>query len=234
MGKMKLQLQSVIFDLDGVICNTDEYHFRAWKQIADEIGVPFGRKDNDKLRGISRDESLDILLENYHGEKFSPKEKESLTEKKNAIYKAYLSGMTPCDLMPGIERTIGFLRSLGIKTAIGSSSKNARQIVSRLGIRPFFDVIVDGNDIRYSKPVPEVFLTAAKKLGISPARCLVVEDAESGVQAAHVAGMKVVCVGVAAKKKIGDYNIYNISELLEIVESLSFSSASPSIARNGG
>jgi beta-phosphoglucomutase len=214
---MQLQFKAVIFDLDGVICNTDEFHFKAWKQIADELGISFSRKDNDQLRGISRNESLEIILTRYPGSPLSTAEKHALTEKKNMIYKKYLVGMTSDNLTPGIRTVIDFLKGKNLKTAIGSSSKNAKLILSRLGVEDLFDVITDGNGIHRSKPAPDVFLITAKRLQTLPEACLVVEDSESGAHAAHAANMEVACVGAAAKAGAGDYNIRDIADIRKIV-----------------
>ena len=198
-SKGELLLKSaVIFDLDGVIVSTDEYHFRAWSRMAEVEGFPFDRQVNEFLRGVSRMESLEIILQNA-GVTLGEEEKSELCERKNAYYKEMLGELTPSDILPGVLRVLEELSGMGIPVAIGSSSKNAAEILGRIGLGESFDIVVDGNDIARSKPDPEVFLLAAEKLGKSPADCVVVEDAESGVEAAIRAGMMVVGVGSAAK-----------------------------------
>lgn len=211
-----MQMKGIIFDLDGVICSTDEYHYRAWKQIAHEIGVPFDRAVNDRLRGVSRMESLDIILENG-ARSFSEAEKHALAEKKNALYRALLAEMSETDLPSGVRQTLDTLRSRGYLLAIGSSSKNAPFILERIGLDGYFDAVADGNCIVHSKPDPEVFLKAAGMLHLSPGACLVVEDAVAGVEAAHRGGMMAACVGDAARKQAGDYSLSCISNLPDLL-----------------
>ena len=188
-----MSFQAVIFDLDGVICFTDEFHYLAWKAMADSMEIPFDREINNRLRGVSRMESLEIILEKYPGD-LSQDEKNALAEQKNAIYKEYLATMTPKDLPGDVKTTLDGLRNRGYKLAIGSSSKNAGFILRQIGLGEYFDAVSDGNNIRNSKPDPEVFLKAAEMLGIPPENCLVVEDALSGVAAAHRGGRKAAAV----------------------------------------
>ena len=208
--------KAIIFDLDGVICFTDEYHYLAWKATADSIGVPFDRTVNNRLRGVSRMESLDIILEKCT-HPFSMAEKEVLAEQKNRQYQDYLRGMTPSDLPTEVRETLDGLRQKGLRLAVGSSSKNTPLILRQIGLDGYFDAVADGNGVKRSKPAPDVFLLAAELLNIDPADCLVVEDAVSGAQAAHAAGMKAACVGDAAQNQAGDYNMGSIRELLELV-----------------
>ncbi|MGD0058316.1 MAG: beta-phosphoglucomutase [Verrucomicrobiia bacterium] len=191
------RIKAVIFDLDGVIVSTDEHHFQAWKQLADEEGIPFDRKDNERLRGVSRMESLEIILEKS-AKRYSLEERRELAERKNAYYRALLKGLSPADILPGVINVIKALKHRQVKIAIGSSSKNARAILRAVGLEDEFDVITDGNDIPRSKPDPAVFTIAARRLGISPEGCLVVEDANAGVEAGAAAGMTVLAVGAAA------------------------------------
>lgn len=207
---------AVIFDLDGVICYTDEYHYQAWKAMADSIGVSFDREINNRLRGVSRMASLDIVLEKYHGE-LSEAEKEELADQKNEIYKKLLAQMSPADLSDEVKSTLDELRRRGYQLAIGSSSKNARFILRQIGLGEYFDAVSDGNNITRSKPDPEVFEKAAKMLWVGAKRCLVVEDAVSGAEAAHKGGMKAACVGDASRVGAGDYNMKSVKELLEIL-----------------
>ena len=207
---------AVIFDLDGVICYTDEYHYQAWKAMADSIGVSFDREINNRLRGVSRMASLDIILEKYHGE-LSEAEKEELADQKNEIYKKLLAQMSPADLSDEVKSTLDELRRRSYQLAIGSSSKNAPFILRQIGLGEYFDAVSDGNNITRSKPDPEVFEKAAKMLWVGAKRCLVIEDAVSGAEAAHKGGMKAACVGDASRAGAGDYNMKSVKDLLEIL-----------------
>lgn len=211
-----MSYQGVIFDLDGVICFTDEYHYLAWKQMADEMGVYFDREINNRLRGVSRMDSLEIILEKYHGAPLSLEDKTNLAAQKNEIYRRLLGNMTPADLSEEVKTTLKALREKGLKLAIGSSSKNAPFILERIGLGGFFDAVADGNCISHSKPHPEVFLKAAEFMHLSPGKCLVVEDAVAGAQAGHAGGFPVACVGDAAQAGAGDFNLRRIGELLRI------------------
>jgi len=187
-------IRGVIFDLDGVLVRTDELHYQSWKKLADEEGFHFDRAVNERLRGISRLESLEIILR-HAGRTYSPAQQQALAERKNAMYRELLQTLTPADLLPGATETLKALRQRGIKTAIGSSSRNTRLILQRLELIPYFDAVVDGNDITRAKPDPEVFLRAAERLGLPPNECLVVEDAVAGVESARRAGMAVFGIG---------------------------------------
>lgn len=210
-------MKAIIFDLDGVICHTDEYHYLAWKAMADSMGIPFDRQVNNRLRGISRMASLEIILEGYRGQ-LSHAEKETLAQQKNELYKESLKSMGPADLSPEVKATLNTLRQRGYRLAIGSSSRNARFILQQLGLGSFFDAISDGNNITHSKPDPEVFLKAAQMLCTAPEDCLVVEDAVSGAMAGKAGGMEVACVGDASAERAGDYNLTSFAELLEIAQ----------------
>ena len=214
---MDMNVKGIIFDLDGVICFTDEYHYLAWKEMADDMGVYFDREINNRLRGVSRMASLDIILERYSGPALSEEEKLALATKKNDIYRSLLSRMSPADLSDEVKNTLDALRAKGLKLAIGSSSKNAPFILERIGLAGYFDAISDGNNISRSKPDPEVFLKAAEFLSLSPADCLVVEDAIAGAEAGHAGGFEVACVGDASEAKAGDYNMLSFAQLLEVV-----------------
>lgn len=209
---------AVIFDLDGVICHTDLYHYRGWKSIADDLGIPFDEEANNRLRGVSRSESLDILLEPYAGDPLSAERKAELASTKNDRYVAMLSELTPDQLDPTVRPTLDALRAKGLRLAIGSSSRNARYILDRIGLADYFDAISDGNNISRSKPDPEVFLKAADYVGVAPERCVVVEDAVPGVEAAHAAGMWAVAIGDAAVNGAGDVQIDEFGELVAIIE----------------
>ena len=213
-----MKFKAVIFDLDGVICFTDEYHYRAWKAMADEMGIPFDRTVNNRLRGVSRMASLDIILEKYTGPALSQAEKEKLAQKKNDLYRASLAEMSPKDLSDEVRETLNALRDMGLRLAIGSSSKNTPFILGQIGLAGFFDAVSDGNNITRSKPDPEVFVKAADMLDMAPDLCLVGEDAVSGAEAGHAGGMKVACLGDAAEHGAGDYNMRSIRELIDIVK----------------
>lgn len=219
-GVIDMTIKAVIFDLDGVIVSTDDYHYRAWKTMADEEGIYFDREINERLRGISRMESLEIILERAN-RKYSKEEKLSLAERKNSLYRRLLDELTPEDILPGVMNTLETLKKDNMKIAIGSSSKNTLYILEKIGLRDYFDAIADGTQITKSKPDPEVFLLAAKKLDINPKECLVVEDADAGVEAALAGNMKVLAVGYASKNKkatltmkdLQDFNYNKIKNL---------------------
>jgi beta-phosphoglucomutase len=193
-------IEACIFDLDGVVVDTAKYHFIAWKALAEELGFVFTLEDNERLKGVSRKQSLEILLE--IGEKqFSETEKLAMAEKKNTLYVTYIEKMTPEEILPGVEKFLQELKSKGIKTALGSASKNAPIILERIGLKGLFDVIVDGNSITEAKPNPEVFLNGAEKLGVLPEHCVVFEDAIAGVEAARNA--KMYCVGIGQPENLG-------------------------------
>ena len=213
-----MKYQGVIFDLDGVICHTDEYHYQAWKVLADKLDTYFDREINNRLRGVSRMDSLEIVLEWYTGEPLSQERKVELATEKNEIYRQLLAQMSPKDLSAEVADTLNKLREMGLKLAIGSSSKNAPFILERIGLGSFFDAISDGNNITKSKPDPEVFLKAAEFLGLKPETCLVVEDAEAGVDAAIAGGMDAAAIGDAVGCGKGTYNLATFSDLLEAVK----------------
>lgn len=211
-----MKYQAVIFDLDGVICHTDKYHYQAWKEIADELGIEFNEMINNRLRGVSRMESFEIILEKYNGE-MSEEEKIHYTTKKNEVYKKLLKNMSEKDLTAEVKSTLEGLREYGLKLAIGSSSKNAGFILERLGLGNFFDAVSDGNNITNSKPDPEVFLKAAEFVGEKPEDCLVVEDAKAGLEAAIAGKMDCVAIGDAVACGMGTYNLKSFADLLEVV-----------------
>jgi beta-phosphoglucomutase len=192
-----MRIQGVIFDLDGVIVSTDDYHYRAWKRLADELGIPFDRHVNRRLRGIGRMESLEVILEKAD-RTYSAQEKQQLADRKNGYYRESLSRLGPDDLLPGAMPVMKELQERGVKVAVASSSRNAPYILERIGLADFFAAEADGNDIARSKPDPEVFRVAAERLGLEPEACLVVEDADAGIEAAKRGGMKALAVGAAA------------------------------------
>lgn len=195
---MNTAIQGVIFDLDGVIVSTDNCHYLAWKRMADEEGIPFDRTINERLRGVSRMESLSIILEKAARE-YSEEEKQAMAARKNGYYVELIGSLTPDDMLPGALDTLDLLKANGVKIAIGSSSRNTPIILRQLRLENAFHAVADGNAITRSKPDPEVFLLAAKLLGLAPENCLVVEDADAGVEAALAGGMRVLGVGGAAR-----------------------------------
>lgn len=193
-------IKACIFDLDGVIVDTAHYHFLAWKRLADELGITFTPQDNERLKGVSRMASMDILLE-VGGVTLSDHDKERLANKKNTWFVDYVERMVPEEIFPGVKQLIETLKTNGIKIGLASSSKNAMTVLQRLYVEPLFDVVVDGTMVKNSKPDPEIFLLAASRLGVAPADCVVFEDAEAGVEAALAAGMK--CVGIGSREQLG-------------------------------
>jgi beta-phosphoglucomutase len=193
-----MAIRAFIFDLDGVITDTAEYHFQAWKRLADEKGIPFDREDNEALRGVSRRESLNRMLK---GRTISEEEAQSWMAYKNQIYVDLVRQMTPADILPGVVTLLNELRAAGLRCAIASASKNAADVVELLGIRGYFDALCDGFSVERTKPAPDLFLFAAMKLGIPAAECVVVEDAEAGVQAAKAGGM--FAIGLGPVERVG-------------------------------
>ncbi|MBR1623011.1 MAG: beta-phosphoglucomutase [Pseudobutyrivibrio sp.] len=208
-------MKALIFDLDGVICFTDKYHYIAWKQLADKNGIYFDEEINNRLRGVSRMDSLDIILERAN-RKYSDAEKEAMAAEKNATYVELLKSMSPADLSDEVKLTLDELRNRGYKLAIGSSSKNTKMILGQLGLRDYFDAISDGTNITKSKPDPEVFLKATEFLGEKPIDCLVVEDAKAGIDAAKAGGFKAAGLGEASQYDKTDYPIDSFKKLLGI------------------
>ncbi|PKK99797.1 MAG: beta-phosphoglucomutase [Tenericutes bacterium HGW-Tenericutes-2] len=209
-------IKAVIFDLDGVIVSTDELHYLAWKYISDQEHIEFSKTINHRLRGVSRMASLEIILEKAN-KTYSNEEKEALAEKKNNYYIELLSSLTPKDILPNVLEVLGKLKDKGIKIAIGSSSKNAKAILKQIKLTDIFDEIADGNDIKKSKPAPDVFLIAAKKLGLNPKHCAVVEDAIVGIEAAKAAQMTAIAVFDAKKSELADYRFDDIRDILRLV-----------------
>jgi len=213
-------IKACIFDLDGVIVDTAHYHFLAWRKLAKEIGINLTEADNERLKGVSRMRSLEIILE-LGGVSLSEHDKENMANKKNTWFVDYVERMAPEEIFPGVRTLIKNLREMGIKVALASSSKNARTVVQLLHINQEFDAIVDGTMVTNSKPDPEIFLLAAKKLCVDPKDCVVFEDAEAGVEAALAAGMK--CVGVGSPSqlrrankvitKTGEFQIAELEQL---------------------
>jgi len=212
----RLKPQGIVFDLDGVLVSTDELHYRGWKALADREGIPFDRTINHRLRGVSRMESLDIILEATK-KAYTVAEKAEMATFKNSVYVRSLEAITPKDLPPGVPEVLAALKTRGLPIAIGSSSKNARLILGRLGLAETFDAVVDGNEITKSKPDPEVFLKAALRIGVAPALCLVVEDAVAGIRAAVTAGMIPVAIGDATHCPEARYRLTTILDIIDLI-----------------
>ncbi len=213
-----MTIQAFILDLDGVLTDTAEYHFRAWKRIADEENIPFTREDNEQLRGVSRRRSLEILLGD-HRQHYTESEMQEIMNRKNGYYQEMLRQITEDDFLPGAQALIDNLRERGLKVAIGSASKNTKTVLRQLGILDFFDVIADGYSVERGKPAPDLFLYAAAKMEVDPAECVVVEDAQSGVTAALESGM--VAVGIGPEERVGKAHFrYDTTADIKIAEIL--------------
>lgn len=201
-----------IFDLDGVLVDTAVYHFKAWKQLANSMGFDFTEAQNEQLKGVNRMRSLDMILA-WGGVEKTLTEKEALATTKNDWYVAMINKMTAAELLPGTLSLLEDLQAAGIKIALGSASKNSGIILDRTNLRHYFDAIVDGNLVSASKPDPEVFVKGAELLGVSPASCLVFEDAQAGVEAAIAGNMKVVGVGEEENLKGADSYVKDLSQI---------------------
>ena len=208
-------IEAILFDLDGVLVGTDVLHFRAWKQLADRLGVPFTQAQGDRCRGVSRMDSLDIVLEGAD-RPFSQGEKLALAEEKNRTYRALLDGLTPADAAPGAGEALSALRRRGYRLALASGSRNAGLILARTGLGALLDGVADGTCVTHSKPHPEVFLAAARLVDTRPERCAAVDDAAAGIQAGRAAGMLTVAVGDAARQGLGDCAVTALEELLPL------------------
>jgi beta-phosphoglucomutase len=193
---MTRPIKAFIFDLDGVITDTAEYHFLAWKALAEDLGITFTREDNEELKGVSRMDSLEKILEiGGRAADFTAEEKNALADKKNDHYLKLIQDITPSDLLPAIKELITDIKAKGLKLGMASASKNAFTVMESLGMKSEFDIIVDAKTVVNGKPHPEVFLRAAEMLGVEPEACIGVEDAAAGVQAIKAAGMFAVAVG---------------------------------------
>jgi len=209
-------MKAVIFDLDGVIVSTDELHYQAWKKMADQEGIYFDHQINHRLRGVSRMASLEIILERAT-KTYTKDQKEIMATSKNDDYVKLLEHLSEKDILPYVVEVIKALKIKGFKTAIGSSSKNARLILKQIGIIDLFDEIADGHDVMHSKPAPDIFLSAAKKLDVRPEDCAVVEDAVAGIEAAKKAMMLAIAIEDAKTSDLADYKIDDLRELLNIL-----------------
>jgi len=211
---MTKSIEAFIFDLDGVITDTAEYHFLAWKALAEELGIVFTREDNEELKGVSRMDSLEkILLLGGRASDFSDAEKNDLAARKNGHYVELIQDITPADLLPGIKELIADIKANGLKLGLASASKNAFTVMDSLGMKSQFDCIVDARTVVNGKPHPEVFLRAAEMLGVEPKSCIGIEDAAAGVQAIKSAGMFAVAIGPKESFKNADLVYASTAEL---------------------
>lgn len=213
-------IKACIFDLDGVIVDTAAYHFKAWKKLANQLGFDFTGEDNEKLKGISRTQSLELIL-SWGGIVKTEEQKLELATLKNSWYVQMIDKMQPDEILPGALNFLHSVRNAGYKTALGSASKNSIKILEKVNLIQLFDAIVDGNVVTASKPNPEVFLKGAEILGTDPAACVVFEDAIAGVEAALAGGMKVIGIGSAGTLVGADLVVSGLHEMnLEILEKL--------------
>jgi beta-phosphoglucomutase len=190
-----------IFDLDGVLTDTAEYHYRGWKRLADEEGFPFTREENEHLRGIPRRESLLLILK---GRSYPEAKIQEMMQRKNSYYLELIKEISPRDLLPGAKELLEEIRLAGLKNALGSASKNAAEVLDRLGIRSLFDAVSDGHSVQRQKPAPDLFLHAAGQLGLPPSQCVVVEDAAAGIIAARAGGFRSVGLGPPQRVGVAD------------------------------
>ncbi|HWP50220.1 MAG TPA: beta-phosphoglucomutase [Clostridia bacterium] len=209
-------IKAVIFDLDGVLVHTDRFHFMAWKRLADELNIPFDEVFNQRLRGLSRMDSLDEILK-ISNKLYSVTEKNLLAERKNSTYKSLIANMTPSDVTQEVLNTLEVLRQRRLYLAVGSSSKNAYFILEKTGLYPCFDAVADGTMIAHAKPDPEVFLKAAGLLGVAPGEAVVVEDARAGIMAAKTGGFMAIAVGEARSCKLADAALDRFLDLPELL-----------------
>lgn len=205
-------IQAVLFDLDGVLVSTDELHFNAWERLAHDLSITtFTRADNARQRGVSRMASLEVVLEKS-GRSFNAEEKFALAKKKNGYYVELLQTVNEAYILPNAKDTMVHLREMGVRVAVGSASKNAEFILKQTGLFTLCDAVASGKDITRSKPDPEVFLVAAKKLNMQPKHCLVVEDADAGIEAGHAGGMCTLAVGPAQNHPLADFHAKSLAD----------------------
>ena len=205
------RIKALLFDLDGVIVSTEKNHFKAWRETASKLGIPFSEHDNEALKGVNRVDSLKQILK-LGNKTVSAEEFESLLVFKNDMYLDSITTLSKADLLPGVHSLLQQAKSMGVKIGLGSSSKNAPMILTRLGITDLFDVIIDGNGVTHPKPDPEVFLNGAKALALTPSDCLVFEDANSGIAAAKAGGFIAIGVGNPLLKGVADVYFNELTE----------------------
>ena len=203
-------IKGFIFDLDGVLTDTAEYHYRGWKRLAEEEGLPFTREDNEHLRGIPRRESLLLIIKDR---KYSEGKILEMMERKNNYYLQFIKEISPRDLLPGARELLTEIRAAGLKNALGSASKNAAEVLDRLGIRSLFEAVSDGHSVERQKPAPDLFLHAARQLGLSPDECVVIEDAAAGIEAARAGGFCSIGLGPRERVAAADANFPSLEGL---------------------
>lgn len=206
--------KAFIFDLDGVIVDTAKYHFIAWQKLAQELGIDFTPEHNEQLKGVSRQQSLEIILKIGNATATDEQKTKWLTQ-KNDEYLSYISQIDQSEILGGVLPILDYIKSKNQKIVLGSASKNARLILEKTGIMPYFDAIIDGNDVSKAKPDPEVFVLGAQKVGIEPENCIVFEDSIAGIQAANIAGMTSIGIGEKDILNEADY-IFNDFNHIEV------------------
>lgn len=209
---MNMRKVGFIFDLDGVIVDTAGYHYLAWKKLADQLGIEFNEEQNERFKGVSRKRCLEILLE-LGGLQVSQQQFDSWLAEKNEDYLSYINEMDSSEILPDVTKVLNYLKDRQIPMALGSASKNARPILEKVKLLPYFNTVVDGNEVSKAKPDPEVFLRAALDLGVSPEDCVVFEDAVAGIEAANLAGM--TSIGIGDPEILGDAD-YTFRDFTEI------------------
>lgn len=208
------EVQAILFDLDGVITDTAEYHYLAWKKLARELGIEIDRTFNEQLKGVSRIDSLEkILAYGNRLQDFTREEKEALANKKNELYKKMITNITPADLLPGIKEFLEEVKQANLKTGIASASKNAFRVIDYLQVGDYFDIIVDAAKVEKGKPDPEIFLKGADQLGVDYCTCIGIEDAAAGIKAIKSAGMFAVGIGSRSELKEADIILSSTNEL---------------------
>ncbi|MBQ7670346.1 MAG: beta-phosphoglucomutase [Clostridia bacterium] len=209
-----MKTKAIIFDLDGVIVDTAKFHFLAWKTLSDELGFFFDEKVNERLKGVSRMRSFEIILEvNGASDKFSPEEKEAFTKKKNELYISFVKTLKPEDMLPGIREFVDRAKESGLKTAVASVSKNAPLVLKCLDAEEMFDYVADAAKITKSKPAPDIFLNCAESLGIAPENCIGIEDSQAGIEAIKAAGMFSIGINVDVTSVEPDLHLRSTAEL---------------------
>jgi beta-phosphoglucomutase len=197
-----MAIRGFIFDLDGVLTDTSEFHYLGWQRLADEEGLSFSREINETLRGIPRRASLMLILK---GRAYEEEQILEMMERKNKYYLELVHNITPKDLLPGARELLEEIQAAGMKSALGSASKNAREVIQRLGIESLLDAVADGNSVERQKPAPDLFLHAAELLGFAPEECVVVEDAAAGIEAGRAGGFHTL--GLGPRERVGDADI---------------------------
>ena len=209
-----MALKALVFDLDGVITDSAELHYQAWKRLSEELGLYFDREQNEALKGVSRIGSFEIILRNNNKlDAYTEEEKETLANRKNEYYKELVETLTEKDILPGIQQLLIDARAMGLKTAIASVSRNAPRVLEKIGLSDYFDTIADATKVKRSKPDPEIFLTCAEQLGVDPVDCIGLEDSQAGIEAILSAGMYAVGINVTITGSSPDLILSSTSEL---------------------